>query len=48
MRDGKPGLADCVRCVAASTSLGMTKLENLTAYLGNTLSTFAIQESVDD
>ena len=24
-RDGKPGLADFVRCVAASTSLGMTK-----------------------
>jgi len=23
-RDGKPGLADFVRCVAASTALGMT------------------------
>ena len=23
-RDGKPGLADSVRCVAASTALGMT------------------------
>jgi hypothetical protein len=26
IRDGKPGLADYVSCVAASTSLGMTKL----------------------
>jgi hypothetical protein len=26
MRDGKPGLADYFGCVAASTSLGMTKL----------------------
>jgi len=25
VRDGKPGLADYVGCVAASTTLGMTK-----------------------
>jgi len=26
VRDGKPGLADYVGCVAASTALGMTKV----------------------
>ena len=40
MRDGKPGLADYVSCVAASTSLGMTKLGDpqviVAVDLGNT------------
>jgi hypothetical protein len=45
LRDGKPGLADFVRCVAASTSLGMTSYRTLAILsfvtLGITSSAFA-------